>query len=839
MEADVRPQESLSFGTLLRRHRLAAGLSQEALAERARVSVEGISALERGFRRAPQRETLELLAGALALSPDQRRAFEDAAAAASPRRRGASVTVGPWPSSRAAILPRGLANFVGRETEIESVGAALSEQGAAAVYGLGGVGKSALAREYAWRSRERYSVTWWLNSESEDGIIDGLLGLGAMFVRDLDKRPDRRAAARHVVDAVLPGFEKPALLVFDNVEEESDLRTWLPRKGAHALITSRYAVMAGMPTTALQAFPLETAIEYLQRESTRSDLTEDDARAISEALGALPLALSHAAASLRTMRMLTPQRYLKHIAAHLNDAPAGVEYPQSVFATFRTAIAQVEREAAGALAALCFAASFAPDAIPDELFRQPVENYADGLQPSLSGSASVDLRSLVADEVRLDGVLGALDRISLLVYSESSRTYSIHRLVQLAARDLIAAEKRAWYECVVAVADAAFPESTFPDEEYTTWPQRARLLHHMRAALDALPSDAVFAPAGRLAYRCGVYLRERGEFDAAEALIERALAIHEKLRGEEHPDVVQSKRELALVYADQSRYEAAEALLTHVLDIWSRTLGSDDVEVSRALNSLSLVYLRQGRYAEAETLLERSLGILERELANHPLAGRAMNNLAMVRFKQGRYGDAESLLTRVLAIEEKALGPEHPDVGRTLNNLSDPYQAQGRYEEAAEVLRRALEIFETALSPDHPAVGSILSNISLIYSKQERYEDAEPPLVRGLAILENSLGSDHPEIGTRVSLLAGLYRNQGRHDEAEERFAQALSILEKTLGPDHDEVAITLCDLAGLREIMGRDDDAKHLYTRALTIRQKALGADHPDTKALSEKLKA
>ena len=65
--------ESADFGALLRRYRLAAGLTQEALAERARVSLDGISALERGYRRSPQRETLALLAGALALSDEQRR----------------------------------------------------------------------------------------------------------------------------------------------------------------------------------------------------------------------------------------------------------------------------------------------------------------------------------------------------------------------------------------------------------------------------------------------------------------------------------------------------------------------------------------------------------------------------------------------------------------------------------------------------------------------------------------------------------------------------------------------------------------------------------------------
>jgi len=70
---------SSTFGTLLRRHRLLAGLSQEALAERARLSTNGIGALERGYRRTPQRETLALLTGALALNEEQRRVFEAAA----------------------------------------------------------------------------------------------------------------------------------------------------------------------------------------------------------------------------------------------------------------------------------------------------------------------------------------------------------------------------------------------------------------------------------------------------------------------------------------------------------------------------------------------------------------------------------------------------------------------------------------------------------------------------------------------------------------------------------------------------------------------------------------
>jgi predicted ATPase/DNA-binding XRE family transcriptional regulator len=135
------------FGTLLRRYRLDAGLSQEALAERAHLSLHGVSALERGYRRTPQRETLELLAGALALNAEQRRAFEAAAMRASqPRRRdGHSVSVGPWPRLGSMDLQLALTRFVGRETEIEEIATLIVEHRLVTLTGAGGIGKTQTA----------------------------------------------------------------------------------------------------------------------------------------------------------------------------------------------------------------------------------------------------------------------------------------------------------------------------------------------------------------------------------------------------------------------------------------------------------------------------------------------------------------------------------------------------------------------------------------------------------------------------------------------------------------------------------------------------------------------
>jgi tetratricopeptide (TPR) repeat protein len=648
-------------------------------------------------------------------------------------RRGV-VPSGPyWRAPRSIVdaeAIRPVPSFSGRDHEIAAISAALRNGGCIAVlYGMGGVGKSSIVREYAWRNRESYAVIWWLGAQSEDAIVESLLRLGALFVRGLERHADRRAAAQQVASSVLSGFAKPVLLIFDDIDDERLLRTWLPRTGARALATSRSAAWsADIEPIALQTWELDVAARYLQRESGRSDLADVDARAVAEALGALPLALAHAAASLRNMRMATPDRYLQRIGEHLKNAPRNAEYPRSVYATFTTAIAQAEKEAPGAAAVLRFAASFAPDAIPDELFRQPIENCPE------------ELRAILADDLRLDEALGALDRLSLLAYSPPSRTYGIHRLVQLAARDTIGTAARAWSEFAVEVANAAFP-----DVEFATWPQCERLLAHARAALDAV-SDERFLPAGRLADRCALYLCGRGEYGAAVPLQTRALAILENVLGPDDAEVADATESLGTLYGLQDRFEDEARLHLRVAAIREALFGADHPGVSVALNNLALSYEQQGRYDEAATLYARSL-----------------------------------------AIAEKALGPDHPDVATTLNNLGNLSYRQGRYEEAERFHKRALAIGEKALGPDHPSVARSVNNLAVVYFRQGRLREAEPLQLRALAMHEKALGPDHPDVAQSVNSLANLYDAQGRDAEAKPLYLRALAIWETTLGSDHSK----------------------------------------------------
>jgi class 3 adenylate cyclase/tetratricopeptide (TPR) repeat protein len=700
-----------------------------------------------------------------------------------------------------------VSSFSGRDEELAGVHAALQNDGAIAmVQGLGGVGKSSIAREYGWRNRDAYSVVWWLGAQTEDALIDGLLRLGAMFVQGLDRLADRRAAAQRVINSILGGFDKPVLLVFDNLEDEQLLRTWLPRAGARALATSRNTAWAADVTAIpLRVWELATAVDYLQREAGRKDLSEVDASAIAQALGALPLAMAHAAAALRNLRMVSPQRYLERIKEHLKKAPRGAEYPHSVFATFSTAVTQAEQQAAGATAVLCFAASFAPDAIPGELFCQPLETYGQ-------------THGVFADELLLNEALGVLDRLSLLTFAPSSQVYSMHRLVQFAARDLAGEAAPAWRECAVAVAESAFPKAV----EFATWPHCQRVLPHAIGALEALPSRAESLSAAGLAHRCGIYLRRRGEYRAAEPLQMRALAIREKALGPNHPEVAASVSNLALLYQHQGRYAEAEPLDVRALAIRENAHGPDHPDVAASVNNLALVYRHQGRYAEAEPLYRRALAIFERANGpDHLTVAVGLTNLAGLYYKQGRYAEAEPFDARALAIRERVLGPDHPDVAASVNNLGSLYWNQGRYAEAEPLHLRALGIKEKTLGPDHPDVAAGLNELAALYCKQGRYAEAQPLHRRALAIYEKALGPLHPNVAETLNYLANLYRDQRRDAEAEPLYERALSILETIFGPDHPDIATSLSDRATLYRERGRNEEAAALEARARAIREK------------------
>jgi CHAT domain-containing protein/Tfp pilus assembly protein PilF len=265
----------------------------------------------------------------------------------------------------------------------------------------------------------------------------------------------------------------------------------------------------------------------------------------------------------------------------------------------------------------------------------------------------------------------------------------------------------------------------------------------------------------------GAFYQDIGDFEQAEKLLQRSLAIREKTLKPDHPLIAISLNNLGLLYTDKGDYEQAERIHQRGLAIREKVLGNDHPETAISLNNLSIVYSKKGDYTRAQQLSARSLASREKVFgANHPIVAVSLNTLAGIYYQQGKQTEAIPLFQRSIAIEEKVLGPDHLTLAPNINNLALAYAQQGDLVQATTLLERSLAIREKALGSEHPLVAVALSNLAFIYQDRQAYAQAEDYFQRSLKIYERVFGDTHPDIATIYDNLAGLYELQQRMTEA-------------------------------------------------------------------------
>ena len=735
--------------------------------------------------------------------------------------------------------------FTGRAAILAQIEAALasSDTPAApsqAIAGLGGIGKTQTAIEYAYRHRDQYRAVLWVRADTETNLVSGYCELAEVL--DLPEKDLRDS--NQVVAAVRRwlGREPGYLLILDNADDPSLVELYLPPDPrGHGLLTSSVQnldVLSIRKPIELPVMTPDEALEFLLKRTHRAgplDAAERDAaRALTDELGYLPLALEQAAASMVEQEKpfsvyLASYRILRlKLLDKMGPVTGYPETLRTIRTTWKCSFEAVAAASPASIELLRLSAFFAPYPIPYEMILEGASELGELLASALASSGGGDF-ALDRQRNPLDRLLNPLKRYSLVRHYYEERFYAVHRLVQAVLRDeLNAAECRNLAERAVKVLNR-----TFPDANYANWPRCERLLPHALTVQTWIEREDLRIPeAARLLNRVGFYLYNRARYTEAEPLLRRALAIREKRLGPDHPDTAQSLNDLAVLLRFQGRYREAEPLLRRALAIHEKAVGPNHPDTAISLNNLALLLQAQGRYGEAEEQFHRALAIREKAARglDHPDTAYTLHDLAELLWNQSRLEEAEPLLRRALAIREQTLGPDHPETAASLNILAELFRVQGRYGEAEERFRRSLAIREQALGPDHPDTAASLNNLARLLLARGRYGEAEPLLRRSLAIREQALGPNHPETAISLNELALLLQARGRYGEAEDQFRRALAIRKQARGPDHPETAISLNELAALLRGRGRYGEAEPLIRRALAIREQALGPNHPRT---------
>jgi tetratricopeptide (TPR) repeat protein len=682
-----------------------------------------------------------------------------------------------------------------------------------ALYGLGGIGKTRAAVEYAWAHRDDYSALLFVVAESPEGLRRNLAALAGALVPKFDTTDDnaRLAAALGWLRSN-PGW----FLILDNVDTRLAL-TEVERQlsglaGGHVVVTSRLADFSGtFKPLELDVLAVDDGAAFLlaRTEGRRRAASDDAAKArkLALELGQLALAMEQAAAYIGKRR-LTIGQYLEQWGSKHDEVLGWFDatvtgYPRAVAVTWQTSVEQLSEGGRRLLQRLSF---LAPEKVPEAL-----------LDVSIPGAEAENLYDAFDD----------LAAYSLVTRDADGPYFLVHRLVQDVTRRNLAGEARQQRLAeAVKWIDAAFVGR--PDD-VRHWPTLDPLAPHSEVVVEHADAAGIVDPTPRLMDQLGELLQAKAQHAQAEPLMRRALAIEEKLRPDD-PVFAYRLNVLVQLLQATNRFAEAEPLMRRALAIDEQTFGPDHPDVARDLNGLAVLLQDTNRLAAAEPLLRRALAIDEKSFgADHRSVARDLRNLAALLQATNRLVEAEAIKRRALAIDEKDFGPDHPNVARDLNSLAVVLKATNRLAEAERLMRRALAIDERCFGADHPDVARDLNNLAVLLRASKRPAEAEPLCRRALAIDERCFGPDHPKVAIRLTNLAGLLKNNNRLTEAEPMVRRALVIDEKSFGPDHPKVATHLNNLAGLLQATDRLGEAEPVMRRALAIDEQSFGPDHPD----------
>ncbi|MFE9746537.1 FxSxx-COOH system tetratricopeptide repeat protein [Saccharothrix saharensis] len=569
-------------------------------------------------------------------------------------------------------------HFTGRAEQLAALHRTSGTVSVHAVRGMGGVGKSQLAIEYAHRYAAGFDVVWWVPSEQPAAVPQHFAALASALGHTAPGDP---VAAVH---AVLRRHKR-WLLIFDNAEDPDDLRPHLPHGPGLLIITTRRAGFDALGRV-IDLDPPDRADSTALIGRRLPHATPGEADALADLLGDLPLAIEQAAAYVTTtgVPVATYADLVRTRAAEMLAEGRVVGRDETLASLWDLSLATLTDRHPAARHLLDVLAHLAPEPVPLALFTRNAD-----LLPA-------PLADVVADPIALNRAVGALVD-HYFVRRTGDDVTVVHRLLRQSLRSRTGpAPFRTAVELVAADAVHRAPGGWWP-----RWPE---LLPHVLAVTEDNPHSASSGPdITKLLSLTSSYLVNLGRARDAEPPAARAVAMAEDHHGPDHPRVAGYLRVHARALRALGRDEEARRLLERAIALRTAERGPDDIKLGEYLTELGIVLRLEGRTAEARRVLERALAI--HDAADDPAptwTSALLDALAHTTRDEGDLEAAEKIYRRAVDVLTAAEGDHRPPVAGLLGNHAAMLLALGRAAEGEQLVRRSIAITDSVHGPDHP-----------------------------------------------------------------------------------------------------------------------------------------
>jgi tetratricopeptide (TPR) repeat protein len=790
-------------------------------------------------------------------------------------------------------------HFTGRETELtalrqrlEEASSAVIAQPAQPLYGLGGVGKTEIAAEYAYRHRADYDLCWWIRCEREEAIVNSLLALGRMMQLP-DFRPEERDYSLTLVDAALRNGDPFSswLLIFDNATNAEMIAPFIPQGPGHVIITSRDSFWRkALRSDGIEVgeFQPEETVKFLQRrvpslepvipaaaalpdevESARAETGKrlHEASELATQLANLPLAAEHAASYL-VETSTSPSDYLELYRANAHKLFAtdlDIPYPHAVATTWSVSSQTISPDADSVFKLLAF---FAPEPIYEELLLRPGRT---------AGLALPDRLEIVLGDLTLfRRATRELHRFSLIKFNAVRNVFQVHRVVQAVTqgqleRDDPEAAKayRAAAHTLLAASDPDAPDRDDSEEAYERSRQhligsgalesanplvrqlirnQVRRLHRRGGFAESLslgePALAIWlAKFGddsetlSLAVEVGFALRRIGRWQEALDLDETTLALLKEKFGEEDHAYLTCARSFGTDLAMLGRYTEALENDQNLLELYDRVYQFEDLDSLQLRNNIAVSLRCLGQFDEALEY-DRQVYLVRTRILGPTDTGTLTSRFAVARDLR-RLASYEEALTEIRAVNDLLVQKNEPwGQFRLLAgvDLAISLRRAGYLEDALNVAEDLLPRYQRMFGEDNRETLWAYINLMMDRRRTGDLAGAEDLGRRAVAGWDK-IDENHPNTASAAGNLAVVLRERGNPTEARELNERAMKDFTAGFGADHPSTLIAMTNLASDLAMLGEARKARELGELTWRATSRTRGANHLSTLTVAANL--
>jgi tetratricopeptide (TPR) repeat protein len=740
-----------------------------------------------------------------------------------------------------------------------------------ALIGIGGAGKTTIARQYARQQDAR--VIWEINAETKESLAHSFESLAyalsqtdeeRKILREIQEIKNNQEREEKIILFVKSKLKlhSPWFLIYDNVEKFNDIQHHFPHDPklwgeGRALITTRnhhiqsntqinHAFEVG-DLSATEKLDLFTKIMREEDQSLLNLASPEETIKFVEELPPFPLDISMAARYLLVTNTSYSQ-YLEYLTSYNADfyllhqavLKEASDYDKTRYRIISVTIRDLIDIHPDFKELLFLISVLDSKNIPKRLldlhksdtltdnFIYHLKKYSlisvdTASSPHLSSTYSIHRSTQAIIRTYLTQILGIENNhIFLQNLTRSLQTYSVETVHKYESNELKILQRH--LEKFLSHKKFLTPitQGTLQGHlgyiyyKLGNYPKGKYLLKESLCKLPLVNAENASRIALFMVNLASAHW-ELGEFAEAKNHLEKSIQIYKTRLPDQKKALARAMAHLGIINSELENFGKAEELLQTALTLYHTYAPDHYRGRARILTYLGIVYRLTGKYDQAIEVLKQSLSLYRTYLPHkHISFAWALKNLGNVYYNKGNYKEALSILQQSVNLYEKYLADNQVEIARIYTRIGNVNKELGNYELAKTILEKSLAIYKKHLPENHIAFGRALSYLANIYRIRGNYEKAKADLEKSLEVYSKNLPNHSLKIAWAKMHLGNILAKSGNFADAHQALQSSFEVFEKNYGKNHIELARIISYFGQLYLLEGNLDEAETYLLQAL-----------------------